>query len=476
MSAEATQTEPDSGAESSSTSSPSTDREGQGSTDGSASDDVEESSTGSGGNAIISRTDRVTNHWRGISAIVFLAGGLGVLTTTPSLLLASLVGVAYLAYARIGSSPTVALSIHRSLSETNPSTGDEVEVTVTVRNEGDSILTDLRLIDGVPPALSVSKGVPRLATSLRPGAAATFKYTVLARRGRHDFDHLLAIARDPAGSIESEVTLETDTTLTCTPSLDTTAMVPLRGLTSQYTGRVETNTGGDGVEFFSTREYQPGDNLSRIDWNRYARERELTTLEFREERMATVVLLLDLRKEAYLQAEENSLHAVDRSVDAAGRLFTALLETGDRVGIAALSPKDVWLAPGTGNEHRARARELLATHPSFSPTPDEEYFSIYLRRRKLRERFPADAQVILLSPLTDDAIVRTARLFDAHGHLVTVISPDVTNDDTVGHTVERVRRRNRISDLRKHQIRVVDWQRDESLAMALERTRKRWSA
>lgn len=473
MSTEATHTEPDSESESTSASS-STDREVRRSANEPASDD--ETEGGSGGDPIRSRTDRVTNHWRGISAIVFLAGGLGVLTTTPSLLLASLVGVAYLAYARIGSSPTVALSIHRSLGETSPSPGDEVEVTVTVRNEGDGILTDLRLIDGVPPALSVSRSVPRLATSLRPGAAATFKYTVLARRGRHDFDHLIAIARDPAGSIESEVKIETDTTLTCTPSLDTTAMVPLRALTSQYTGRVDTNTGGDGVEFFSTREYQPGDNLSRIDWNRYARERELTTLEFREERMATVVLLLDLRKEAYLQAEENSLHAVDRSVDAAGRLFTALLETGDRVGIATLSPEDVWLAPGTGNEHRARARELLATHPSFSPTPDEEYFSIYLRRRKLRERFPADAQVILLSPLTDDTITRTARLFDAHGHLVTVISPDVTNDDTVGHTVARVQRHNRISDLRKHRIRVVDWKRDESLAMALERTRKRWSA
>lgn len=470
MSAEAT------GSESESASTSPIDRGTRGASDASTADAGEADATGeSGGNPIVSRTDRVTNHWRGISAIVFLAGGLGVLTTTPSLLLASLVGVGYLAYARIGSSPTVALSIQRSLSETNPATGDEVEVTVTVRNEGDSTLVDLRLIDGVPPALSVSDGVPRLATSLRPGASATFQYTVLARRGRHDFDHLLAIARDPAGSVESEVEIETATTLTCTPSLDTTAVVPLRAQTSQYVGRVDTSTGGDGVEFFSTREYQPGDTLSRIDWNRYARDRELTTIDFREERMATVVLMLDLRAEAYKQAEENSLHAVDRSVDAAGRLFTALLETGDRVGIAALSPEDVWLAPGTGNEHRARARELLATHPALSPTPNEEYFSIYLRRRKLRERLPADAQVILLSPLIDDTIARTARLFDAHGHLVTVISPDVTNDDTVGHTIARIQRRNRISDLRKHQVRVVDWRRDEPLAMALERTRKRWS-
>ncbi|MFQ3293152.1 MAG: hypothetical protein ACI8VE_000208, partial [Natrialbaceae archaeon] len=118
--------------------------------------------------------------------------------------------------------------------------------------------------------------------------------------------------------------------------------------------------------------------------------------------------------------------------------------------------------------------KLLGTHSAFSPTPNEQYFSVYLRRRRLLERFPADAQVIMLSPMVDDTIARTARLFDAHGHLVTVISPNVTNADTTGHTVARIKRRNRISDLRKHQIRVVDWDRDESLAMALERTRKRW--
>lgn len=443
--------------------------------DGVDADDAEGVDVPEAANSIRTRTDRTTDHWRGISALAFLAGGTGVVTRTPALLLASLIGVAYLGFARAGSAPTVALAVERTLSDPSPAPGDEVEVTVSVRNEGDSTLVDVRLIDGVPPALAVTDGVPRLGTALRPGATATFRYSVLARRGEHEFDHLVALARDPAGSAESEVELETSTTLACTPSLDTTTTVPLRALTSQYTGRVDTSTGGAGVEFFSTREYRPGDTLSRIDWNRYARERKLTTLEFREERMATVVLLIDLRERAYRQAGEGGLHAVDRSVDAAGRLFSALLETGDRVGIATLSPTDVWLAPGTGNEHRARARELLATHPALSPIPSEEYFSIYLRRRKVRERLPPDAQVILLSPLTDESIVRTARLLDAHGHLVTVISPDVTADDTPGHALARAERLNRMAILRRHGVRVVDWGPDESLAVALERARVRWS-
>jgi ribose 1,5-bisphosphokinase PhnN len=74
----------------------------------------------------------------------------------------------------------------------------------------------------------------------------------------------------------------------------------------------------------------------------------------------------------------------------------------------------------------------------------------------------------------DDVVVRTARQFDAHGHLVTVISPDPTGDDTVGHTLARVERGNRISALRRAGVRVLDWG-EESLATELARAERRWN-
>lgn len=422
-------------------------------------------------------TVRATAHWVGIAGVAFLTAGVGVVLRSRSLFLATVAGVAYLAYANATNAPEPTLSVDRRLSDDTPDPGDRVTVTVTVTNAGSSTLPDLRLVEGVPEALAVVDGPARTATALRPGASVTFSYTVLARRGEYAFDDLTAIARNASGSQERESDLSTAaTTLTCVPPVDATEDVPLRGLTAPYTGRVSTDSTGAGVEFASVREYQHGDPLSRLDWNRYAREGSLSTIEFREERMATVVVLLDLRTGAYVQAGPDGPHAVDRSIDAARRLFNSLLETGDRVGVAALSADDVWLAPGSGPTHQAEARHLFATHRALSPTPPEEETYVRLVVRRLVSRLSDDAQVVLCSPMVDRAPAYVARRLQVRGHPVTVVSPDATSLATPGGVLAAVERSNRLNDLRTSRVRVVDWGDDETLLAALERARRRWSA
>ncbi|ADQ68127.1 hypothetical protein C499_15565 [Halogeometricum borinquense DSM 11551] len=417
-----------------------------------------------------------THRWTGIEGAALIAGAAGVVFQQPALLLVAGVGVAYTAYAWFADAPAPALDITRELSNQTPDTGEDVRVTVTVRNVGATPLTDLRLIDGVPPALEVTDGSARIGTALRPGKAATFSYSVEAVRGEHAWDPLHAVVRSPSAETERSEDISPDetTVLRCTPSLEATADLPLRGLTTQYTGRVATNVAGAGLEFYSTREYRRGDPLNRIDWNRRARTGEMATLEFREERAATVVLLIDARSEAYVATDEGEQNAVERSVDAATRAFSSLLDSGDRVGVAALSPHECWLAPTTGSDHRARARELFAANPALAPTPsDDSYFPVVALRR-LRRRLPSDAQVLFFSPLADDFATVAARRLDAHGHLVTVVSPDPTTDDTPGHRLAAIERQNRLAGLRQSGIRAIDWG-EEPLATELARAERRWS-
>jgi uncharacterized repeat protein (TIGR01451 family) len=423
------------------------------------------------------RVDRTTNRWLGVNALALVAGATGVLLSSPALVLAAVVGVAFGAFARAGAPPDVNLRLSRELERSTADPEETVRVTVAVTNAGETLLPDLRIVDGVPEGLAVVDGSPRHATALRPGKTASFTYEVRAARGHHTFTPATVLARGWSGAVEREVAVPSEdrTELTVAPTLATGAPVPLRALTSQYTGRVAIDAGGPGTEFHAVREYRPGDPLSRIDWRRAARTGEYATLQFREERSATVVLLVDTREVAYRAPDEAGVSAVEHAVGAAGEVFTSLLSTGDRVGLASFGPEEFWLAPNGGTDHRARARVALGTHEAFSPVPLEEPFLGGLRLRRLRRRLAPEAQLVLFTPLTDDDAVRYARRLEAYGHLVTVVSPDPTSDATHGGRLAQLERSVRCSTLRRSGIRVVDWNPEKALPVAVARAARRWS-
>ncbi|WP_225336148.1 DUF58 domain-containing protein [Halomicrobium urmianum] len=416
------------------------------------------------------RDAHLTGHWRGVSVVALLGIGTGILSEQPAVLLAGVVGVGYAAFARSEALRPGSVAIERTVDERHPDPGDEVTVTVTVTNESGRPLPDVRLVDGVPAALAVADGSPRLGTALRSAESTSLEYTITARRGVYTFTPALIVTRDLAGAVEREQLVESPTTVTCLPPLrPTTEPAPLRALTTPFAGQVETATGGDGIEFHATREYRPGDPPNRIDWNRRARTGELTTVTFRQERSTRVVLLVDARADACVAPDRGPPHAVDRGVAAAGRLFASLAASGNQVGIAAVGSQSCWLAPDAGREHRMQARELLATHPALRPVPTDEQSSTVAWHRRFRKRLAPETQIVFCTPLCDDAANRLARRFEASGYPVTVVAPDPTIDASGSHRLARVARRLRILTLRETGVPVVDWAWDRPLDVALAR-------
>ena len=407
---------------------------------------------------------RLTRHWLGVGLVALVCLGVGVLTRSPAVLLGAGIGVGYVAYARAHSLDGISLSIERTMDESSPEPGDEVEITVRVTNEGSGLLADVRLTDGVPDSLAVTDGSPRLGTALRPGETATLSYTVTVTRGHHEFGPALALVRNLPGSVERDVYLTAETTIDCLPSIHPVQQsVPLRPAVTGLPGQIETETGGSGITFQTVREYQPGDPLSRIDWNYRARTGELATVDFRQQRAASVVLLIDVRQSAYVGPAPEAAHAVDRSVAGASRIFERLLDDGNQAGIAAMGDADCWLAPGTGNAHRERARELFGTSPALSPSPPERSRRSKTWLRQLRQRLDPGTQLVVFSPLCDPTTARTLRDLDARGFPVTVISPDPTGRATTAQTLVGLRRALTLTELRRASIPVIDWRPTDSL-------------
>ncbi|APX97241.1 DUF58 domain-containing protein [Natronorubrum daqingense] len=404
---------------------------------------------------------RETRHWHGVSAVALLGIVVGFAYEQPSVLLLAAVGLGFAAYAHLETVPDLEVSVERIVSEHRPEPGDAVEVTISVRNDGADSLRDVRIVDGVPPALAVDSGTPRRATSLSPGESVSWTYDVTARRGSHEFEPTQVLVRNVNGSVESEIAVAAETTLISLPSMTPLNGSPLghrRG--AHRAGSVATADPGPGLEFHSVREYRSGDPPSRVDWNRYARTQSLSTVSYRAERSRTDVIAIDARRDAYVSPDASTADsAVDRSVEAAATLFATLEDAGHDVGLTAIAPDPGWLAPGTGGDHLERARLLLGTHDSLSPTPPESDAHSLEQFERLS---PERTHVTLFTPLCDDEIVAALRTLRSRGVSVTVLAIDPAVADDPAGSVARLERLERIRTLRSIGVRVVDWAWDDS--------------
>lgn len=469
---------------------------------------------------------RPTGRWRGVVALSLFAGAVGLLAQRPSLLLLASLGVGYAVYPRLlPAPPDPTLGVERTVTDTDPADGEHVAVSLTVRNEGDRWLPDLRIVDGVPPLLPVVEGTPRRATALGPGEETTLEYAIEAKEGKHRFEATTVLARDLGGATERRTTLHEPTVVDCGVAVPTPAV---RDLTRHRTGQRVTDDGGSGLEFHGMREYQAGDPMKRVDWRRLASGGELTTVEFREERAAAVVLCVDLGEQLATggPVDSGASHAVARSVAAADRLAVALTAANHEVGLATLGPAVCGLPLGVGQAHLTRLRHLLDTHEAFGPAtangpspPAEpgrdgreadghtatasataggptatvtdpaggepavsdggqaaaaDGADRSRSLAELRERLDGTTQVALLSPLADDDVVDAVRRLEVAGHSVTVVSPDTTTEDTVGNRLVACERATRIQTLRRLGVPVVDWASGQHLGNALSRTMEQY--
>jgi uncharacterized repeat protein (TIGR01451 family) len=439
---------------------------------------------------------RSTNRLTALIVVAILISAIGVFTGNRAVLVAAIAPVSYLLYGQLTALPELDLAVSRTLDESNPAPGSEVAVTLTVTNEGSSTIPKLQIVDGVPAELGVASGSPRRATALRPGESTTVTYSVIAKRGIYEFGdtYLNGQGFSSTDHREQGQSATGTTEITC----DAAVHDPLeRELTHKHTGQVPTDDGGTGTEFYAIREHQHSDPVNRIDWNRYAREGELTTVEFRERKGAPVVVLVDLRSAVDVARRQIDPPATELSVYAARRLLDPLFTYGTEAGVAFYTGSRIeLLPPARGSDHKARTtlafREAVAgdwssntttlTH-RYSPTSmagrsrtrgqrtvADGDGSVQRSLESLEGRLPGRTNIILFSPFIDSFPGDVATYLQSFGHAVTVLSPDVTTRESAGGQLESLDRDVRITKLRRTGVGVISWDPDQPLAAAITRT------
>jgi uncharacterized protein (DUF58 family) len=415
--------------------------------------------------------------WRGAIAAAAVLVVVGLSTETGLLLFAAAVPFCFLAADALSTPPaTDGLTATRQVTPTPAAPERAVTVTLSVRNGGDRTLPDVRVVDGVPEDLAVLEGTPRGGDALGPGEELTIRYAVVARRGDHAFDPPRARVRSLGGGARATTPLPTggDATLVC--RLDAGAP-PIDEYGDRRVGRLAADAPGAGVVFHSVREHRADDSADRIDWRHYAKRGELATTNYERRVAATIVLVVDARARNRVVVAPGHPTAVEVSAYAATHAVADLLARGHDVGVAVLGvdgdgPGGVaWLPPAAGGDQRGRAIDILADLDAAGAddaAAAEGHDDERIDARALLGALPPGTQVVLASPLLDDATVDAVETWRAADVPVTVISPDVVAENTVSGQQTQLRRRTRLARVQSVGARSVDWRRGTPLAAVLE--------
>lgn len=406
--------------------------------------------------------------------------GVGVTFGSPTLVVAALVPLAFVAASGGRTTPDRSVRVTRRVGDESDTLtvdgstlsgdpGDTVTVRTQLHNVGRGPIVDLRVADGVPDELPVVAGSPRTATRLDADGSATIEYELELRRGVHEFSAPTLRIHTLDGSARRtwRPTVDDDVILRCEPVIDD---VPLDGGTNDYAGDVPADEGGNGVEFYSVRDYEPGDSVRAVDWRRYARTRELSTVEYRAERATKVVCVVDVRGTEQQPPVGGSLPAGALSADAAERAALALMDAGHPCGVVCLYDREALsIEPGTDATTRERIRTLLSA-ASEGARPSR---SVARSRRGtpadvLAGALPGEAHVYLFSSFADDTLETLPERLRAGAHAVRIVSPDVLADGTSDAArIASIARDNRLARARTAGARVVDWDLDRPLALVL---------
>ena len=453
---------------------------------------------------------RRVHRWNVAFLATLALTGAGLVFAAPVLLAGAVIPLTYGLYGALSTvPPEPSVTATRTVEPGAPMPGERVTVSLTVTNEGDSVLPDVRIVDGVPAEFAVTGGSARACVSLPPAGAVTLEYTVVARRGTYQFDDPVVRLRSLAGTEQVTTTAETvgTTEIACS---NTVRDPPTRNVTLPRAGTQPTDTGGSGLAFYATRQYQPGDPLSRIDWNHVAKTGEFVTVQYRQERAIRTVIMVDARPVGRVTPEPGYPTGAELAAYAGERLSDALDKAGVSTSVTAVGLDDnvlkeltgpdglPWVGPGSGSVSRHEVifdavQTAAGTSHDESPdslsetagraTPDNASRSgarattqpdgngVTPRgertAQKVLERLPPNAQVVCCTPLLDDWPLEFARSLTARGYETLVVSPDVTGEQSQGQRIAALERQQRLTDLERTGAPTVSWRLDEPIDRAL---------
>ncbi|MGE7768396.1 DUF58 domain-containing protein [Peribacillus sp. NPDC096540] len=245
--------------------------------------------------------------------------------------------------------------VERKVSKRECRAGDSVEIALTVTRKNRLPLLYMMVEEELPKGL-VNWGMQR-KTLVFPGFRHTFSMTYTLDnlpRGEHEFQTIRFRIGDFFGIFEKEATFNSPLKITVFPSYHELTYRDLELVFNQGQVGSTKKTQREHSVVSGVREYQPGDQLSWINWKATARTSEIMTKEFEVQKNRDVFILLDNQESLFFE----------EAIVMTASFVHAMLKKGIEMGFASTGSRQILPTGGGGSQKRKIFYRLAKEKPS----------------------------------------------------------------------------------------------------------------
>ena len=175
---------------------------------------------------------------------------------------------------------------------------------------------------------------------------------------------------------------------------------------------------GGGIEFSEVREYVPGDDVKRIDWNVSARHNSLFVKEFVEENELNIYLILDLSASNNFGFMKSKL---DLSFEVAVSLMFLALKNNDKLGLGMFTDKlEKFIPSKKGKKQVLRIIKQLVEYKPKSKKTD-----IMKSLSTLNNKLKRKSVIYIISDFISDTYDRPLKFLKLHHQVILINISDV---------------------------------------------------
>ncbi|MFS0767035.1 DUF58 domain-containing protein [Peribacillus phoenicis] len=245
-------------------------------------------------------------------------------------------------------------TVERKVNKRECQAGESVEIALTFTRKNRLPLLFMVVEEELPQKME-DRGFQRKII-IFPGFKRTFSmsYTLgNLQRGEHSFQSIRFWIGDFFGLVEKESIYSSPLKITVFPRYHELAYSDLDRVFNQGAVVSTKKTQREHSVVSGVREYQPGDQLSWINWKATARTSEIMTKEFEVQKNRDIFIMLD----------EKPSDLFEESIEMAASIAHALLKKGMEIGYVSRRSRLIIPAAAGNNQKRKIFNRLVKEEP-----------------------------------------------------------------------------------------------------------------